>query len=108
MPTKKSSAVRFLEKLTGGPLTLGRLLKSIREGEEWSLADMAKRLRVTKGHVAAIERGKPVSPESAARYAKALGYSAEQFVRLALQDWMTRAKLPYVVALETQRRASNG
>lgn len=93
----KSRARRQLEKIHGGPLTLGALVESIRLGEGWSLADMAKRLRVTRAHVAAIEHGKPVAPQSAAKYAKALRYSPEQFVRLALQDALRRARLPYVV-----------
>jgi transcriptional regulator with XRE-family HTH domain len=91
------SALRKLEAIRGGPLTLKALMSAIREGEEWSLAEMAKRLGVSRGHVAAIERGKAVSPASAARYAKALGYSEAQFVRLALQDSVKRAGLHYSV-----------
>ena len=93
----KSRTRRQLEKLNGGPLSLGDLVASIREGEGWSLAEMAKRLKVTRAHVAAVEHGKPVAPESAAKYARALGYSQDQFVRLALQDAVRRARLPYVV-----------
>jgi transcriptional regulator with XRE-family HTH domain len=93
----KGAARAQLEKLNRGPLSLGDLVASIRQGEGWSLADMAKRLKVTRAHVAAIEHGKPVAPQSAARYAKALGYSQEQFVRLALQDQIRRARLPYTV-----------
>lgn len=96
-PTIKSRTRRQLERIHGGPLSLGALVASIRVGEGWSLADMAKRLKVTRAHVAAIEHGKPVAPQSAARYAKTLGYSQEQFVRLALQDALHRAHLPYVV-----------
>jgi transcriptional regulator with XRE-family HTH domain len=95
--TSKSHTRSQLEKLHHGPLTLGSLIASIRQGEGWSLAEMAKKLKVTRAHVAAIEHGKPVSPKSAARYAKGLGYSQEQFVRLALQDTIRRARLPYVV-----------
>ena len=95
----KIDAAPFLESLVG-PLTLAKLIKAIREGEEWSLADMARKLKVTRAHVAAIERGKTVSPEAAARYAKLLGYSPLQFVRLALQDELRRAGLKYQVALE--------
>ena len=91
------SARRKLETIHGGPLTLKALMSAIREGEAWSLAEMAKRLGVSRGHVAAIERGKTVSPASAARYAKALGYSEAQFVRLALQDTLKRAGLRYSV-----------
>ena len=67
------------------------LVKAIREGEAWSLADMGQRLKVTRAHVAAIENGKAVSPARAVRYARALGYGEEQFIRLAIQDGLTRA-----------------
>lgn len=97
--SEKGNASRILEKSLGGPLTLARALWAIRKCEAWSLADMAKKLNVTKSHVAAIEKGKPVSPECAARYAKTLGYSPEHFVKLTLQDAMRRAKLPYVIHL---------
>ncbi len=102
MTTKnvKSKSVRRLEHILGEPLTLALLLRSIREGEEWSLADMGKKIGVTRGHVAAVENGKSVSPEAAARYAKKLGYSAEQFVRLAMQDQLSRAGLRYHISLK--------
>jgi transcriptional regulator with XRE-family HTH domain len=106
MPTRKrpqskpkSQALRQLEAIAGGPISLAMLVRSIREGEAWSLADLAEKLGVTRGHVAAIEHGKPVSPEAAARYARALGYSEPQFVQLALQDQVKRAGLRYTVAL---------
>lgn len=87
------NAGRQLEALHQGPLTLKALMTSIREGEGWSLAEMAKRLGVGRAHVAAIERGKAVSPQRAARYAKALGNGEAQFVRLALQGAMKRDAL---------------
>ncbi|MFN0061580.1 MAG: helix-turn-helix domain-containing protein [Myxococcaceae bacterium] len=103
MTTKpKSRAIRQLEKVHGGPLSLGAFIASIREGEGWSLAEMAKKLKVTRAHIAAIEHGKPVTPQSAARYAKALGYSEAQFVRLALQDSLHRAHLFYAVEVVAQ------
>ena len=106
MPTRetRSSARRFLEDLAGGALTLGRLLRAIREGEEWSLAAMGKKLGVSRAHVANIEKGKPVSPECAARYARALGHSEDQFVRLALQDELHRSGLDYRVELHAPAR----
>jgi transcriptional regulator with XRE-family HTH domain len=101
----RSSARRTLEQIHGGPLSLGDLVASIREGEGWSLAEMAKRLNVTRAHVAAIEHGKPVSSRSAAKYAKALGYSQEQFIRLALQDELRRARLPFRVIVSPAHAA---
>jgi transcriptional regulator with XRE-family HTH domain len=94
---KRSTARKQLEALAGGPLTLAKLVRAIREGEEWSLAGMGRKLGVTRAHVAAIEHGKSLSPERAARYARALGYSESQFVRLALQAEITRAGLHYTV-----------
>jgi hypothetical protein len=44
MTTKgKSKARRTLEKLGGGPLRLGELLASIRQGEELSQVEFAER-----------------------------------------------------------------
>jgi transcriptional regulator with XRE-family HTH domain len=98
MTTRKRQVPRKqLEALAGGPLTLAMLVRAVRAGESWSLADMAAKLGVTRAHVANIEHGKLVSPESAARYARALGYSEQQFVRLALQDEIKRAGLRYKV-----------
>ena len=55
--TSKSRARKQLENIYGGSLSLGALIASIRKGEGWSLAEMAKRLKVTRAHIAAIERG---------------------------------------------------
>ena len=84
---KKSDAMRFLEHLSGRPLTLGGLLQSIRLSEEMSQAAFAKKLRLSPSHLCDIEKGrKVVSPERAARFATILGRSQQQFVRLALQE----------------------
>ena len=94
MSTRKSDAVRFLEKLTGGPVTLGRFLEAVRLGEELTQPAFAKRLGLSRSHLNDIEKGrKAVSPERAARFAKALGYSQARFVQLALQDLVNRGGL---------------
>jgi antitoxin HigA-1 len=94
MSTKKSDAVRFLEKLTGGPVTLGRFLEAVRLGEELTQPAFAKRLGLSRSHLNDIEKGrKAVSPERAARFAKALGYSQARLVQLALQDQVNRGGL---------------
>jgi transcriptional regulator with XRE-family HTH domain len=90
----KSSDERFVEKLMGGPLTLGGALSAIRETETESLATFAERLGVSRSHLSDIEHGRrAVSPERAARFAVALGQSQMQFVRLALQDQIRNAGL---------------
>jgi len=99
MPTKrKSAAIRFLEKIGGGPLTIGKLLEAIRLGEEISQVEFAKSLGISKAHLCDIEKGRRgVSPERAVRWAEALGESAHQFIKLALQDSLNRAGLKFTV-----------
>lgn len=94
MRTKKSSTMKFLEDTAGRPLTLGGLIESIRLGEEISQIVFAKKLGVSPSHLCDIEKGrKVVSPERAARFAKVLGRSPEQFVRLSLQELVDEAGL---------------
>jgi DNA-binding transcriptional regulator YiaG len=98
MITKKSGAKRFLENAAGGPLTLGRLIAAIRQGEEMTQGEFAKMLDVTVSHVCDIETARKfVSPARAARFAKILRRSPAQFVRLALQDEVNEAKLKFHV-----------
>lgn len=101
MSTKKMSAtLRYLEKLSGGPLTLGKTLRAIREGEEMSLAVFAAQLGVSRQNLCDVEQGRrTVSPARAAEWAKTLGYSAPQFVRLALQDQINEAGLKLRVSI---------
>jgi len=98
---KKSAAMKFLEDITGGPLSLGKFLQSIRLGEEISQVEFARQLGISKSHLCDIEKGrKLVSPERAVIFAKILKYSSEQFVRLALQDQVEKAGLKFKVKIE--------
>ena len=86
--------LKDIEKITGIKLTLGKLIWAIRQADEISQVDFARRLHITKQHLCDIEHGrKAVSPKLAAKYAKILGYSREQFIRLSLQDLVDRAGL---------------
>ncbi|MEO5969968.1 MAG: helix-turn-helix transcriptional regulator [Bdellovibrionia bacterium] len=97
----KSTAVKTLERITGGPLTLARLIQSIRLGEEMTLAEFAEQLSISRQHLCDIEKGrKVVSPERAAKFATLLGYSKEQFVGLALQALLDEADLPLKVEVK--------
>ncbi len=83
---QKSAAVRFLDSV-GGPYNFGTMLASVREGEGLSQAEMADRLGVSRSHLCDIEKGrKHVSPSRAAEFARVLGLSEKQFVRVALQE----------------------
>jgi plasmid maintenance system antidote protein VapI/mRNA-degrading endonuclease RelE of RelBE toxin-antitoxin system len=106
MPTKKmrnngrSSATRFLDSLVG-KLTFGKLLESARLSDELTMAQFAKKLGISVSHLNDIEKGrKTVSPERAARFARRLGYSEMQYVRLALQDLMRESGLKFTVDLK--------
>lgn len=106
--TTKSKTKKFLENLNEGPLTIGDLLCSIREGEELSMAAFAEQLDISRSHLNDIEKGrKPVSPHKAAEYAQILGYSEQQFIRLALQDLLLRNDLEeYEVDLVKKRKGA--
>jgi plasmid maintenance system antidote protein VapI len=102
MRTKtKSNTINYLERIAGRPLTLGGLIESIRLGEEISQTAFAQKLGVSPSHLCDIEKGrKVVSPERAARFAKILGRSPEQFVRLSLQELVDEAGLKMLVNID--------
>jgi plasmid maintenance system antidote protein VapI len=98
---KKSSALKYLEKISGGPLTLGSLIESIRLGDEIPQTIFAKKLGISSSHLCDIEKQrKVISPERAAKFAKILGYSQEQFVRLALQEILNQAGISMKVEIK--------
>lgn len=93
-------AQEFLEKELG-KLTLGKLFYAIRAGEEISQEEFAKLLKISKSHLCDIEKGRKfVSPERAAKFAKKLGYSQKQFIRLSLQDIVNQSGLKFRVSVE--------
>ena len=97
----KSESLRFLEETSDRPLTLGGLLESIRLSDELSQSAFAKKLGISPSHLCDIEKGrKVISPERAARFAKILGRSREQFVRLSLQSLLDEAGLKMKVKVD--------
>ena len=96
-----SKAMALLNEIVDEPMTFASTLRMIRETDELSQAEVARRVGVTRAHICDIEKGrKLVSPERAARFAKVLGYGPEQFVRLALQDQVQAAGLKLRVKVE--------
>jgi len=80
---------------------------SIRLGEELSQAEFSRQLSISRSHLCDIEKGrKPVSPPRAVKWARMLGYSEEQFVRLALQDLVEQAGLDMTVHIEAAEQGS--
>ncbi len=91
---KKSGAVKFLEKLSGGALTFGKLLRSIRLGEGLTLKKFSKSLDISIQHLSDIENDRRlISPERAAKFAISLGYSKAQFVEIIMQDILNQSGL---------------
>jgi hypothetical protein len=95
---KKSGAMKLLEKLSGGPLTLGRAIESVRKSEELSQNECAKKLgasdlsslHVRSGSVCSqrvpspsMTRNTPENPSSLVRRERA-----------SLQTLLSRAPAP--------------
>ncbi|MFN7098544.1 MAG: transcriptional regulator [Gammaproteobacteria bacterium] len=102
MSTKNinQDTLNFLKNLTGESLSIANLILTIREGEEESQVVFAKKLGITRQRLCDIEHGRSrISPRLAAKFAKKLGYSESQFIRLALQDLLDRDHLNYIVKL---------
>jgi antitoxin HigA-1 len=98
MSTKKSEAIRLLEKKTGGPVTIGAFIEAVRLGDAITQPAFAKLLGISKSHLNDIEKGrKAVSPDRAARFARVLGYSEARLVKLSLQDLVHRVGLKFSV-----------
>jgi len=95
---RKSETIEFLESLTGGPITLGKLLEAIRLGEEMTQPAFSKKLGISKSHLNDIEKGRKfLSPARAIKFAKILGYSEKRFLALSLQGIIDEAGLKFKV-----------
>ena len=102
MITKQSKeSLDYLASLTGSKLTLGGLLLSIRQADEASQVEFAKKLGISRQNLCDIEHNRRfVSPKVAMRYAEKLGYSKNQFIRICLQDLLDREQLHFVVDIQ--------
>lgn len=89
---KKSSTRLFLEKLRGGPLTFGGMIRSFRLADGISQVELAEKMHISKANLCDIEHGRRVvSIEKAAQFAKVMGYSETQFIAVALEDQLRDA-----------------
>lgn len=104
MSTKKNvnkMVLAKLEAIAKERLTFGSLLKSIRLGEEMTQENFAHLLGISKQYLCDIEKGRRnVGPKLAAKYARTLGYSEDQFIRLCLQDILERDGFHMIVSIE--------
>jgi len=105
--TTKSDTMQFLDELVGEPMTFGSMLRTIRETDELTQADIAVRLGVSVPYVSAMESGtKTPSPKTAAEYGVTLGYGMALFVKLAVQAELDRAGIGLRVSVEPSKGTS--
>jgi len=96
-----------LKKITGG-LTFGRAITAIRKCENISQTENARLLKISRQYLWDIENGRTfVSPKQAAHFARILGYSEKQFVKLALQDSINRGGLNFIVNIHEHPYTKN-
>ncbi|WP_157684777.1 helix-turn-helix transcriptional regulator [Bdellovibrio bacteriovorus] len=100
MTTKKFVGIETLAS-EFGPMTLGLLIRSLREAQEISQQQLAQKLKISRAHLCDIEKGRRlVSPERAGKFAKIIKAPESTMIQLALQDLLRAAKLPYQVELK--------
>lgn len=86
--------------------SFGEFVKSIRECDEISQSDLAKRMRVSRQFLNAIELGKSnVSIEFAKKIAEKLGYPHEAFVEVLLNDMLKKAGINKIVEFKDRKAA---
>lgn len=100
MSRRNRKTLDFLNDLAGGPLTFGDAVRAVRELNEISQAELARRLQMGRQSVCDVEKGRSlVSVEKAAKFARVLDHNEKLFVRLALQDQVVKAGLKLKVSV---------
>ena len=101
MSTKKSKAVKELEKLIKDPLLFKDMLHSLRTIEEMSQVELADEVDTTKAKICDFEKGRRTPTlELAARLARALGHSEALFVSKILEEQIRYADLKLKIKVE--------
>lgn len=91
MSTKDLEAV--LEKKLG-PLTFGMFVRAMRTTLGLSQAEMARKLKISRGTLCDIEKGRQlVSIALAKKIAKKAGFSETVAIKTCIQDQLNKAKV---------------
>lgn len=99
--SKDSSEREFIESLLGGPLTFGMAVEALRLRDGLSQTSFAKKIGISRQYLCDVEKGRRlVSPEQAARFAKAFGHPTSVLVQLALQDSVRESGLNLKVRVD--------
>jgi len=102
MTTKKTMSAREVLKDILN-YSFGEFVRDIRECDELSQTELAKRMRVSRQFINAVEKDKAnVSLEMAIKIARALGYPYEAFVEICLNDMLRKSGIKKVVHLESK------
>jgi transcriptional regulator with XRE-family HTH domain len=99
--SKDSLGFDLETQIMGGPLTLGEAVDALRLRDKISQSALAKKIGISRQYLCDIEKGRRlVSPEQAARIAKAFGHPPHILVQLALQDSIRESGLKLKVTVE--------
>jgi len=102
MTIKKTISARKLLKDTL-KYSFGEFVRDIRECDEISQTELAKRMRVSRQFINAVEKDKAkVGLEMAMKIARALGYPYEAFVEILLNDMLRKSGIKKVVNLASK------
>ena len=83
--------------------SFGEFVRDIRECDEISQTELAKRMHVSRQFINAIEKDKAkISLEMAIKIADALSYPYEAFVEIFLNDMLRKSGIKKVVHLESK------
>jgi transcriptional regulator with XRE-family HTH domain len=105
---KKTTLIPASEALakTISKTTFGSLVRSMRESDEISQAELARNLGVSRQFLNAVEMGRSnVALDFAKRVAEALGYSVEPFAETLIQDQLRKAGIDCKIALKSKKVA---
>jgi transcriptional regulator with XRE-family HTH domain len=102
MPTKKTMSARAALKDVLNH-SFGEFVRDIRECDEISQTELAKRMKVSRQFINAVEKNKAkVSLEMVIKIARCLGYPNEAFVEIFLNDMLRKSGIKKIVHLETK------
>ena len=102
MTTKKTMSAREVLKDIL-KYSFGEFVRDIRECDEISQTELAKRMHVSRQFMNAVEKDKAnVSLEMAIKIARALGYPYEAFVEIFLNDMLRKSGINKIVHLESK------
>lgn len=98
---KRMSAREALKNILKS--SFGEFVRDIRECDEISQVELARRMHVSRQFINAIEKDKAsISLDMVIKIARALGYPYEAFVEIFLNDMLRKSGIKKIVHLESK------